>query len=60
MCFVVLVDFVTMPHATDPEFRQIRIEKLAPTFGAEVTGIDFSKPVEPEVFQEVLEAITEV
>ncbi|EXJ87403.1 alpha-ketoglutarate-dependent 2,4-dichlorophenoxyacetate dioxygenase [Capronia epimyces CBS 606.96] len=48
-----------MPHATEPVFQHIQVTKLAPTFGAEVTGIDFNKPVEPEVFKEVLDAITE-
>ncbi|EXJ83360.1 alpha-ketoglutarate-dependent 2,4-dichlorophenoxyacetate dioxygenase [Capronia coronata CBS 617.96] len=48
-----------MPHATEPVFQHIQVKQLAPTFGAEVTGIDFSKPVEPEVFKEIHDAITE-
>ncbi|KAL2401752.1 hypothetical protein ABEF93_008206 [Exophiala dermatitidis] len=54
-----------MPHATESEsepsstYKNIQIKKLAPTFGAEVTGVDFSKPVEPEVFKEIHDAITE-
>ncbi|KAL2432921.1 hypothetical protein ABEF95_015791 [Exophiala dermatitidis] len=54
-----------MPHATESEsepsatFEHIQIKKLAPTFGAEVSGVDFSKPVEPEVFKEIHDAITE-
>ncbi|EHY56314.1 hypothetical protein HRR83_008567 [Exophiala dermatitidis] len=54
-----------MPHATESEweppstYKYIQIKKLAPTFGAEVTGVDFSKPVELEVFKEIHHAITE-
>lgn len=49
-----------MPHATEPQYQYITVKKLHPTVGAEVSGIDFSKPVPPEVFQEVHQAITEV
>lgn len=49
-----------MPHATESEFDHIQVKQLAPTFGAEVTGIDFSKPVPPEVFAEIHRAITKV
>jgi alpha-ketoglutarate-dependent 2,4-dichlorophenoxyacetate dioxygenase len=49
-----------MPHATESEFDHIQIKELAPTFGAEVLGVDFSKPVPPEVFAEVHRAITKV
>jgi hypothetical protein len=52
--------FSRMPHATDSEFDHIQVKQLAPTFGAEVTGIDFSKPVPPEVFAEIHRAITKV
>ncbi|KAJ9645437.1 uncharacterized protein PV06_07871 [Exophiala oligosperma] len=45
-----------MPHATAAEYQHIQVTELAPTFGAEVSGIDFSKPVEPHVFAEVLDA----
>ncbi|KAK5561927.1 hypothetical protein LTR46_000732 [Exophiala xenobiotica] len=45
-----------MPHATAPEYQHIQVTELGPTFGAEVSGIDFSKPVEPEVFKEILDA----
>lgn len=68
LCFNLLLDFSIdcselfsiMPHATDSEFDHIQVKQLAPTFGAEVTGIDFSKPVPPEVFAEVHRAITKV
>jgi hypothetical protein len=48
-----------MPHATNTEYRNIQVEKLAPTFAAEVTGVDFSKPVEKEVFDEIHRAIVD-
>lgn len=49
-----------MPHATAAEYQHIQVTELAPTFGAEVSGIDFSKPVEPHVFAEVLDASAKV
>lgn len=49
-----------MPHATDAQYQHIQATPLAPTIGAEITGIDFSKPVDPEVFAEVKDAITKV
>lgn len=51
---------IVMPHATDAQYQHIQATPLAPTIGAEVTGIDFSKPVEPEIFAEVKDAITKV
>lgn len=49
-----------MPHATDTEYQHIELKKLAPTFGAEITGVDFSNPVEQEVFEEIHRAIVDV
>ena len=49
-----------MPHATDTEYHHIELKKLGPTFAAEVTGVDFSAPVEKEVFDEIYRAITNV
>ena len=49
-----------MPHATETEFDHVQVKQLAPTFGAEVTGIDFSKAVPPAVFAEIHRAITRV
>jgi alpha-ketoglutarate-dependent 2,4-dichlorophenoxyacetate dioxygenase len=49
-----------MPHATKSGFDYIRVKPLAPTFGAEVTGVDFSKPVPSKVFAEIHRAITQV
>ncbi|KAH6683849.1 alpha-ketoglutarate-dependent 2,4-dichlorophenoxyacetate dioxygenase [Halenospora varia] len=37
--------------------KMVQITKLHPTFGAEVSGVDFSKPIEDDVFQEILDAM---
>jgi hypothetical protein len=47
-----------MPHATEPTYKHITVTPLAPTFAAKVSGVDFSKPVPDEVFQEILAVIT--
>lgn len=50
-----------MPHAEElGAFERITVKELHSTFGAEVFGIDFSKPVPPEVFAEVKAAISKV
>lgn len=45
-----------MPHAED--YKYIQVKELHPTIGAEVFGVDFSKSVPDEVFEEILAAIT--
>lgn len=58
------VSEIIMPHATDTDtdtgYEYIQLKPLAPTFAAEVTGVDFSLPVEKEVFQEIHRAIVDV
>ena len=49
-----------MPHATSTEYQHIELKKLAPTFAAEVKGVDFSKPIEKDVFDEIHRSITDV
>lgn len=52
-----------MPGLTEqPEtaFEKISVRKLHPTFGAQISGVDFSSPLSDEVFAEVLAAITKV
>ena len=44
----------------EPEFKHIKITKLHPTFGAEVSGVDFSRPLSDEVFQETQGAMAKV
>jgi alpha-ketoglutarate-dependent 2,4-dichlorophenoxyacetate dioxygenase len=46
--------------STSLAFKHITITKLHPTFGAEISGVDFSRPVEGEIFQDILTAITQV
>jgi hypothetical protein len=41
-------------------YSRIAVKELHPTFGAEISGIDFSQPVDDETFREVLEAISKV
>jgi alpha-ketoglutarate-dependent 2,4-dichlorophenoxyacetate dioxygenase len=45
---------------TSATFQHITVTELHPTFGAEVSGVDFSRPVEDDVFQEILAAINKV
>ncbi|KAJ5390920.1 alpha-ketoglutarate-dependent 2-4-dichlorophenoxyacetate dioxygenase [Penicillium cataractarum] len=45
--------------STSPEYNHITIKKLHPKFGAEISGVDFSRPVEKKVFDEILTAITQ-
>ena len=52
-----------MPHTTsddDSDFKHIQVKGLHPTFGAEVHGVDFSKPVPEDVFSEIYKTITKV
>ena len=49
-----------MPHATEPVYAHIKVTPLATAFAAEVSGVDFCKPVPDEIFQEILSAITKV
>lgn len=44
----------------ESQYKHITVKELAPTFVAEVQGVDFSRPVEPEVFQEVKDALAKV
>ncbi|KAE8444742.1 hypothetical protein EG329_014302 [Mollisiaceae sp. DMI_Dod_QoI] len=42
---------------SETPYQHITVKELAPTFVAEVQGVDFSKPIEPEVFQEIKDAL---
>lgn len=42
----------------DSDLKIIKIEKLHETFGAQISGVDFSSPISDEVFHEILAAIT--
>ena len=45
---------------TEPDFKHITVKELHSTFVAEIQGVDFSKPVEPDVFSEIKEALAKV
>ncbi|KAJ5721421.1 alpha-ketoglutarate-dependent 2-4-dichlorophenoxyacetate dioxygenase [Penicillium malachiteum] len=48
-----------MPGLTQPTlFNHLTITELHPSFGAEISGVDFSRPVEDDIFQEILNAIS--
>lgn len=52
---------ITMPGLSyPPTFNRITVTELHPTFGAEISGVDFSRPVEDDVFQEIQAAISKV
>lgn len=42
------------------EFKTLKIKPLHPTFAAEIEGVDFSKAVSDEVFNEILAASAKV
>ena len=39
---------------SQPNIKHISVKKLHPTFGAEVSEVDFSNPVPDDVFHEIL------
>jgi alpha-ketoglutarate-dependent 2,4-dichlorophenoxyacetate dioxygenase len=41
-------------------FSHISVKPLHPTFGAEISGVDFSSPLKDEVFKEIYQAVTKV
>jgi alpha-ketoglutarate-dependent 2,4-dichlorophenoxyacetate dioxygenase len=48
-------------HSTDDlDFNIIKIQKLHKTFGAQISGVDFSSPISDEIFDEILAAISKV
>lgn len=57
-----LIKFIIQPvlPSSISTFSHITVCKLHPTFGAEISGVDFTRPVEEEVFAEILAAIPQV
>jgi hypothetical protein len=45
-----------MPGLTDDPFPDLSFLELHPTFGAEVEGVDFSRPISEGLFQQILAA----
>ncbi|GIK05271.1 hypothetical protein Aspvir_009375 [Aspergillus viridinutans] len=43
---------------TDGTTSHIRVRPLHPTFGAEISGVDFSSPLSDQVFKDIYDAIT--
>ncbi len=46
-----------MPALRNREYRHLEVERLAGSLGAEVTGVDLSRPLEPEVMAEIRQAL---
>lgn len=44
----------------DSSYKHITVKSLHPTFGAEIGGVDFSKPVANEIFDEIRAAARKV
>ena len=44
----------------DREFKHLTIKELHPTFAAEIGGVDFSKEIPDDVFDEILAASAKV
>lgn len=42
------------------EFKTLKCKPLHPTFAAEIEGVDFTKPISDEVFDEILAASAKV
>lgn len=57
---VSLVDFIMPGHPQLSTFEYITVTELHPTFGAEISGVDFSRPIEGKVFPEILSAMSRV
>jgi alpha-ketoglutarate-dependent 2,4-dichlorophenoxyacetate dioxygenase len=47
-----------MPHATGPPSNPLTITPLAPTFAASITGVDFTHPIPPSTFTQILTALS--
>jgi alpha-ketoglutarate-dependent 2,4-dichlorophenoxyacetate dioxygenase len=45
---------------SDSEQKSLVITPLHPTFGAEISGVDFSKPITDETFADILAACIKV
>lgn len=49
-----------MAPAQGYKFKTLTIKELQPTFGAEVSGLDFSQNIPDDAFEEVLKAMAKV
>ena len=48
---------LSFPAQKTQEPRHIQCKPLHPTFGAEITGVDFTQPISDEVFDEICQAV---
>lgn len=48
------------PFSATPGFQHVVAKELHPTFGAEISGVDFAKPLADVVLIEILAAIAKV
>jgi hypothetical protein len=44
----------------ESSYNYITVKRLHPTFGAEISGIDFTIPLTDEVFSDILAALNKV
>lgn len=49
-----------MTVANMTTFSHISVKPLHPTFGAEISGVDFSSPLTDEVFSDIYQAVAKV
>jgi alpha-ketoglutarate-dependent 2,4-dichlorophenoxyacetate dioxygenase len=49
-----------MAPAQGYKFKTLSIKELHPTFGAEVSGLDFSQNIPDDAFEEILKAMAKV
>lgn len=49
-----------MPGTLKKQFHKIEVEELHPTYGAVLSGIDFTKPIDEDVFEEISAAAKKV
>ena len=49
-----------MPGIISQPFKTLTVNELHPTFGAEVSGIDFTQPIPDGQFQDILAAMAKV
>lgn len=50
----------SQPFSAAPAFQHLVVKELHPTFGAEISGVDFAKPLNDAVLIEILAAIAKV
>lgn len=49
-----------MHELIDKQLNQVKVIELHPKYGAEISGLDFSKPIVDDVFEQILAASAKV